>query len=398
MIKRIDLFMPPNFSQYGVLHHFTKKLQEAFLRLGVNCRILEAQRTNPKPFLTELFQDPPECTLSFNGLLPDEEGRFFCDLIRIPHVAYVVDSPNGYVPLVQSPFTIIASVDNQACDFFKGIHARNVLFMPHGVEKNLSFESPTQERPYEVLLLASCIDYEQIQQQWQKQYPKGISQVLEEAAETILDDDTVPYVQAFVNALDSFVAKGGDIDPEKINFMELLDVLEMYTRGRARVETVRAIRDAKVSIFGSPASTTSWQKQLGKQANVVIQDAVPYDQALELMQRSKIVLNSCTWIKYGVHERILASLASGALAVTDDNRYLRENFTDGTNIATYHYNKLETLNDQINHILSNEKKRREMVTAGRELVMHHHTWDQRAGALLKELTPILEKMRNASPA
>lgn len=398
MIKRIDLFMPPNFSQYGVLHHFTKKLQEAFLRLGVNCRILEAQRNNPKPFLTELFQDPPDCTLSFNGLLPDEEGRFFCDLIRIPHVAYVVDSPNGFVSLVKSPFTIIASVDKQACDFFRGINATSVLFMPHGVEKNLGFESYEQDRPYDVLLLSSCIDYEQIRQQWNKQYPKGLGQVLDEAAEKAMADDRLSYVQAFVTSLDAYVAKGGEVDPEKINFIELLDVLEMYIRGRARVQMVRAIKDAKVSIFGAPSKTTSWEKQLGKQSNVVIHDAVPYDQALELMQRSKIVLNSCAWIKYGIHERILAGLASGALVITDDNPYIDQQFKDGASVATYHYGKEETLNALVNDYLSDEAKRRKVVAAGREQVMHHHTWDHRAQALLKELEPMLQKIRNAAPA
>lgn len=394
MIKHIDLFMPPNFSQYGVLHHFTKKLQEAFLRLGVNCRILEAQRTNPKPFLTELFKDPPDCTLSFNGLLPDEEGRFFCDLIRIPHVAYVVDSPNGFVSLVQSPLTIIASVDGSACEFFRGINGRNVLFMPHGVEKNLGFESYEQARPYDVLMLASCIDYEDIRKQWQKQYPEALGRVLDSAAEQALADVKVSYVQTFVAALDQFVTQGGKIDPQTMNFVELLDLLEMYIRGRARVEVVRAIKDAKVDIFGSAAKSSSWEKQLGNQSNVVVHDSVPYDQALELMQRSKIVLNSCAWIKYGVHERILAGLACGALVITDDNPYLREQFKDGVNISLYQYGNGEALNSSVNACLSDESKRRKAVAAGRELVMQHHTWDHRAAALLTELSPILEKIRN----
>jgi spore maturation protein CgeB len=398
MIKRIDLFMPPSFCQYGVLHHFTKKLQEAFQRLGVNCRLLEAQYNNPKPFLTELFQDPPECTLSFNGLLPDEEGRFFCDLIRIPHVAYVVDSPNGFVTLAQSPLTIIANVDRQACDFFRGINSRHVLFMPHGVEKNLGIEAQEQERPYEVLMLSSCIDYEQIRQQWQKKYPAAVGQVLDQAAEIALSDDKSSYVQAFVGAFDAFAGQGGSLDPQQVNFVELLDILEMYIRGRARVEMVRAIRDAQISIFGSASATSSWQKQLGKQSNVVVHDAVPYDQALELMQRSKIVLSSCAWIKYGLHERILAGLACGALVVAEDNLYLREQFSDGVNIALYPYGKGESLNTRINEYLVDETKRRKIVTAGREQVMLHHTWDHRAAALLKELSPILQQIRDVVQA
>src|SRR5262249_10865415 len=96
MIKHIDLFMPPNISQYGVLHHFTIKMNEALQRSGVRSRILEAQKDNPKPFLSELFNEIPDCTLSFNGLLPDKEGRFFCDLVKIPHVACTIDSPNAF--------------------------------------------------------------------------------------------------------------------------------------------------------------------------------------------------------------------------------------------------------------------------------------------------------------
>ena len=110
MIKKIDLFMPPT-SQYGVLHHFTKKLCEAFIRLGVSCGLLQAERNNPKPFLTEIFQDPQDRTLSFNGLLPDEEGRFFCDLVSLPHVAFLVNSFHHFFALVNSPYTIIASSD-----------------------------------------------------------------------------------------------------------------------------------------------------------------------------------------------------------------------------------------------------------------------------------------------
>lgn len=396
MIKRLDLFMPPNISQYGVLHHFTQKMYEALLRTGVNCRILEAKRDNPKPFLTELFKDPPECTLSFNGLLPDEEGRFFCDLIHIPHIAYVVDSPNGFVSLVHSPYTIITSADRNGCEFFKGVNAKNVLFMPHGVEKNLNFDPRDEERTYDVLMLSSCIDYENMRKQWSKKYSPEICTILDEAAEIVFSDQTTSYVQAFVSAMDANVNRGVAIDSSKVDFIDLLDELEIYARGKDRVELVRAIKDAKVDIFGSPASTTTWKKQLGGQSNVVIHDEVPYDQALELMQKSKIVLNSCAWIKYGLHERILAALACGALPITAENPFIKESFKEGSNIAFYRYNDRKEVNNTVNEYLKNESKRRQVAAAGREIVMHHHTWDQRASALIKEISPILNTLRGSS--
>lgn len=394
MIKRIDLFMPPNVSQYGVLHHFTKKFHEALLRLGVNSRILVAERQNPKPFLTELFKDVPDCTLSFNGLLPDEEGRFFCDLIRIPHVACIVDSPNDFISLAKSPNTIIASVDRDACDFFRGVNCKNVIFMPHGVEKNLNFDQKNDNRSYDVVLLASCIDYEKIQSEWKSKYSPAISVILQEAAESTLNDVKVSYVQAFVSALDRHAAEG-KIDPRKIDIIGLLDELEIYIRGRERVELVRSIKEARVDVFGSSSATMTWKKQL-PQNNVVIHDAVPYDQALDIMQKSKIVLNSCAWIKKGTHERILAAMACGALVITEENPYMSEHFKDGTHIGFYRYNQINQVNAQINGYLADESKRRKVALAGREQVMHHHTWDHRAAGLLKELDPILKSIKAAS--
>ena len=127
MLKRIDIFMPP-FSQYGVLGHMTKDIHEAFKRQGVNSRLLVAEHDNPKPFLDAIFDDSPDCTLSFNGLLPTPTGLFFCDMIKIPHVACLVDSPNQFMELIKSPRTVITCPDKNAVEFFKGFNAQNVLF------------------------------------------------------------------------------------------------------------------------------------------------------------------------------------------------------------------------------------------------------------------------------
>lgn len=395
MLKKIDLFMPP-ISQYGVLHHFTKKLCEALIRSGVTCRLLQAERNNPKPFLTEIFQDPPDCTLSFNGLLPDDEGRFFCDMIQIPHVACLVDSPNQFFPLIKSPFTIITCVDRFFCEFFKGMNFQNVLFMPHGVEKNLS-ASMDNERSYDVVMLSSCIDFNAIRQEWTQKYSKELCKVLDEAAEITLSDQETPYVQAFVQALDRHVSKGGGIDPQQIDFVNVLDDLELYVRGFDRIQVIKGIKDAKVDIFGSGDTKDSWKQYLGSShKNVVVHEPIPYERALDIMKDSKILLNSCPQIKNGGHERIFAGLACGALVLTNENIFMRENFKDGNSIAFYRHKQWDKINDQVNNYLSDETKRKEVVHKGKEIVMKGHTWDHRAAVLLKELPALLKRMPKQS--
>jgi spore maturation protein CgeB len=391
MIKRMDLFMPPK-SQYGVLHHFTRKMAEALSRQNIFCRVLEAEYNNPRPFLEKIFNDSPDCTLSFNGLLPDKEDRFFCDLIRIPHVACLVDSPNQFFPLAKSPYTIITCPDRFACDFFRGLNAQNVLFMPHGVEKELA-PDPKEERTYDVVMLSSCIDYEKIRESWKTLFPDAVCKLMDEAAEITLSDQDTPYVQAFVKAVDHAVGKSNGLDPSKIDFFLVFDQLEMYIRGKDRVELVKGVKDAKVDIFSS-GNTGLWKKYLGKaHSNAIIHDAVPFEQALDVMKKSKIVLNSCPWIKNGGHERIFASIACGALVITNENIYMREHFKDRQNILFYQHGKWTDVNQKVNEYLADKSKREKVAAKGREIVMRDHTWDQRAKILVEQLNPILKNIR-----
>lgn len=390
MIERIDLFMPPdNKSRYNVLSHFTIKLGEALARVGVNCRLLKAEKHNPKPFLEALYNDPPDCTLSFNGLLPDEQGHFFCDFIKIPHVAYLIDSPTQFLVLASSPYTIITNPDRFSCEFFKGLKCENVLFMPHAIERELAPPIDNSSRQYGVTMLSSCIDYEAIASLWPSKYPKAVRDAIYEAIEIAWSDQKTSCIQAFVQTMDRHMAESR-ITPGIFNYPEIIDQIEIYAKGKERVELIRAIKDARVHIFGSPLEL--WKKYLGKQPNVTFHESVNFELAMEVMRQSKIVLNSCVWLKDGTHERILAGLACGALVLTNENIYMREHFKDGQSIAFYQMGKWDKVNQQINEYLAHPEKIKKVANNGRDIVMLHHTWDERAKTLLKELPQALNRI------
>lgn len=390
MIERIDLFMPPR-SRYQVLHHFTLQLAEALSRLGVRTRVIEAQRERPKEFIDTILSDPPECTLSFNGLLPDAEGRFFCDLIQIPHVACLVDAPQHFLTLTQSPNSIITCVDRFACDFFEGLNFQNVIFLPHAVDKKLMVPpSVTDNREYDVIFLGSYIDFEEIQHTWQNTFDPALCKALEEAAESVLMDRELSCVQALAQALDHQMKHSADLDPNKLDFVTILDQLEDYINGKDRVELVKAIKDVKVHIFGEPHNR--WKKHLKGSPNVVVHEQVPYEKALDLMLHSKIVLNSCPSIKQGAHERIFAGISCGAAVLTNENAYMHENFKNRENILFYRPGKWSEANQLVNEYVHDDNKRLTLVKKSQEIVLEGHTWDHRAATLISELGPILERI------
>jgi spore maturation protein CgeB len=180
-----------------------------------------------------------------------------------------------------------------------------------------------------------------------------------------------------------------DLDPKTIDFLTLLDQLEDYINGRDRMELIKSIKDAEVHIFGS--GSEGWKHALKKSKNVTVHDLVPYDEALNMMRQSKIVLNSVPSIKAGAHERIFAGIASGAAVLTNDNLYMHENFKHGEDILFYQNGHWDEVNQSVNEYLNDENKRLKLVKKGQEVVRNGHTWDHRAATLVSELGPILHK-------
>lgn len=388
MLKRVDLFMPP-ISQYSVLHHFTRKLAEGFNRVGVNARILEAQRDNPKPFLDALFSDPPDCTISFNGLLPDEKGNFLADMIKIPHVALVVDSPNQYFPLALSKYTIVASVDRFYCDFFRGLGCQHVLFIPHAVEAEL-ITNPNTERVFDVVMLGSFADPEKIRQDWLKTCSPEVCKIMDEAAEISLLQNETSYIKAFVEAIAKQEGKFGGLNPSTINYPLVFDQLEAFIRAKDRIELIKSIKDTRVDLFGSGAVQMAQKYLRQSNANVIAHEGVPFEQALEIFKKTKITLNSAPHLKDGSHERVFTALAAGSCVISSESSYLREIFPSKEGLLFYSVKERSKVNDHVNRLLANEQERQNSVKIKQKIVMDAHTWDHRALLLSRDLAPILQ--------
>lgn len=95
MVKQIDLFMT-DYSQYNVLPHFTTKFYEALRRAGIRTRLFFLNEKNTEIIIKQILEEPPDYTFSFNGTLPNQQGIFLCDVLKIPHICYLVDLPQHF--------------------------------------------------------------------------------------------------------------------------------------------------------------------------------------------------------------------------------------------------------------------------------------------------------------
>lgn len=352
----------PQVSQYDVLHHFTYKVGEALSRRGHEVKVLSYEAG-----LKECVKNPPDCMVGFNGS-PVVGGSFFlCDLLDIPYYAFLVDPPYYYLNLIQSAHIRIFCDDAADLPILKGYGYENPCFFTQGVEQDLTFD-PAQERDLDVVFFASYFGVEAARQSWNEKYSKELCKVMDEAVDMALKDENLPLHRAFETALgqQTHLLEG-------IELPTLLYWLSYVHKGLARIALVQSLADLPIHIWDK-----RWEKHLASHpGKILLHDAANYRASLEILKRAKIVLCNSVRSTCGCNERVLNSLACGALPVTNANPYFRENFVDGEHLLMYTHSQMGHLEESIRALLTNEEKRRAIVEQGRDVVMDKHTWDAR---------------------
>ena len=94
-----------------------------------------------------------------------------------------------------------------------------------------------------------------------------------------------------------------------------------------REKTVRVLAEAgiRIDVWGD-----SWKQSiLSAFPQVTIHGDVNWQESLEILEKSKISLNVMAWHKAGFTERMANSMLAGAVLLTDETFYHRDEFSDG---------------------------------------------------------------------
>ena len=374
-----------NFNMYESKRYFTEKLAEAMRRHGLETKIIDVrQAILGADEIRQIRSFEPDFTCSFNSSIAVENGKFFWDFLEIPHISFLVDPSFYSTTYTNSPYSILTCVDRSDCEAVRSSGFDRVFFWPHAIERELAADGK-EERIYDVVLLGSCYDYESLRVAWQQRNPASLNKVLDDAIDIVFSDEKASLAQALVRAWNA-----SKLDPHGVDFETLYYYLDNYTRGTDRIELVRSIRNARVHVFGELATDNAvgiltWKHYLSSQSNVTVHPPTLFGEGLEVLKRSKIVLNSMPFFRDGSHERIFTGLACGCLPITSESLYLHEQFDEGKELLFYHSLRRSDVNDMVDDWLGNEKKRSEAAAKGRIKVMQRHTWDHRVKELLAAL-------------
>lgn len=367
---------------YGILRFFSEEFCKALVSIGEDVIFFDPKTDK----ISDCFGKEYKAVIGFMetffyNVMPGSDKRLF-DLILGPKFNYWTDHPAYYYQFVDSfPGDYhILTLDRNYVNYINKYYSNvTAYFLPPGA-CDITYFIPFTERKYDVSFLGTYVDYREVLNGYNR----------DDEATWIISNTYLDYLikypqltteDAFSQTLEYL---GADISQEQ--FLGVIQKTHrIATMGAARYykeKVIETIVDSgiKIDVFGD-----SWKKApFADNEHLRIHPAIPPERATEIYRDSKMSLNMMTWHKDSITERVLDSMISGSIAITDDTPALREAFTEKKDIL---YFSLEAL-DEIPGVISENLGNESVARSGQEMVLQGHRWRDRAIDFLRILDSI----------
>lgn len=378
--KRVVLFGGAHF----ILQYIMEQYQQAFSKMGYDTLVVDLidseDFTHNLDNLFAFLEKGIDAVLTFNNrgfLLGAKDNESLWDKLNIPCYNLLFDHPMYYFStLDQSPAQgIIVCEDRNHVEYVKRFYpaVHKSLFLPAGGEELDPGQpkKPVAGRTIDVLFIGSY------------KYHSGYvyDAVDEVVMDTLISNPHVTLEHALENHLRNIQPNLSD---EKLKLMiQEHRFVDLNLSSMYRLEIIRALVESgiTVSVYGE-----GWeQTDLIGHPNFDCHATISFTEGIALMEDSKIVLNQLSWFKDGCCERIFNTMLQGAVCVTDDSIYLKEQFADGEDIVFYSLSALEKLPELVSGLLQDPARMQCIADCGYHNASAHHTWAHRAAELAKLL-------------
>jgi len=347
----------------GLLQLFADELSEglatngqAVIEYGGSTEIEEGDGTDP---LIDFEKGIWKGIVGFQA--PALELPFFRKL-KGPKFQFWFDNPFGFQSMLhQLPedYYVLCQDGDYADWIRRYYHTQAIHFPPGGIE--LPFEE--MDRPIDIVFVGSL-------------FSDATSHLTQEQKYFFDYEIHHPWLNFEQAALELY--------GEREDLPRLLHELQPACRaiiGYYRRLVVETILEAGITlhVYGE-----DWHGYQGKgRERLVIHPHIPVKESLKEFQRAKIGLNIMSWHKDGMTERVANLMLSGAVCLSDETKFLREQFAVGEEIELYRLDALEELPIRIQELLGNEEKRRHIANRAYARAKQDFNWEARARELAK---------------
>lgn len=365
------------------LNHFTSELNLELLSRGHQTCIIDLVRG------TELT--PADITGHIDAFICfDGIGMLFSEIaqeLNAYMINILVDHPMTFSQYMKqaSSHYIQIMVDRDHVSFCKRFYnLRNAFFIPHMGTAPIA-DCTDSKKDIDLLFPASFLSYNTLYEQI-KQYPPQLQSLLFHMIEYLLEN---PF-STIENAMEEMLrdASPSIADDKTAYYLQFAKPVDTFVRNYFREKVLLSIAQAElpITIIGSGWDASA----LTRYNNARILQGKNFADIFPYMNRSRIVLTVMPWFKDGSHERILNTLLSGSTPLTDESKWLRENFVSNEEIVFFSLEHTEEVPLKICELLQNPNNMEYLRKTGQKKAMAHFARKNFVNQLLFDL----EKTRN----
>lgn len=234
------------------------------------------------------------------------------------------------------------------------------------------------ERPYDIAFLGSFFSDE----------CESLTVEQRQFYEFLLENPTLTYEEALRDINHWSEEKTLSNSMIKDRFLELSMEMKPACRaiiGHFRNKVIESILNSgfELHVYGDSWKTSPYTEY----SNLILHPQISPQDSVKELQKAKIGLNVMSWHKAGMTERIANIMLAGAVCLTDETSYLKDNLKDGSELVFYRLDELDRLPDILKSLLQNYDSIKLISRKGYEKASQEYTWDARA----IELNSIAEK-------
>lgn len=258
------------------------------------------------------------------------------------------------------------------------------MFLPlGGIAGGNEDEVFSRERPYDVVVSASSFSSGNPVRFWHEdEADKNFIRILDDVADYLLTEP-VSVAEGF-----KYVLNERGLYDDKF----MLAMIPYYFKVFRYIKTVRRAKsiellvknDIHVDIFGDGWDNVPIVRDnIGK--CVRLHKGTSYQEALDLMARSKVIFQDQAEFNNGAHDRVFSAMLSGAVVVSEYSSYLDKAFINGKDIFMYDWkNGLSQVNI-IKELLNDESKRLSAAVSAYGKANERHRWINRAQSIAEAM-------------
>lgn len=367
---------------------YTDEFVRIFTEQGRECLVLDAgNRKDLWIQLKAFLLEPVAGVISLNNIglhLEMEDGLNIWDKYEIPFYNILMDHPFHYKNALDTApgQMVLLCMDRNHIAYVKRFfpNIQNTCFFPHagilpGINKqNINNTLRIKERKIDVLYTGGLSRYaaEGLIPDLGRITDFDAFALVKDALEKLIQEPDFTTEYVIEQCLDNMNFKFKDQRLGEI--ITKLRFIDSFAVSFYREQMVRALTESgiTVTVFG-----TGWDRCEWEHPNLVYGGEIPPAGILELMQQSKVVLNTMTWFKRGAHDRVFNGMLAGAAVVSDYSEYLKENFTNKCELEMFSLKDMESLPERVHHLLIHTDDAQTMADCGYRTAFQSHRWINR---------------------